>query len=112
MNTKFRYSFEKNSPIASQSGQMILDYTQLQIVYICINTQQMNYFSSDFKLGILGGGQLGKMLLHETRKFDIQTFVLDPNPEAPCAIACNHFFEGDIADDQTVDDVGKKVDVL
>jgi phosphoribosylaminoimidazole carboxylase (NCAIR synthetase) len=37
----------------------------------------MGYFSSDFKLGILGGGQLGKMLLQETRKFDIQTMVLD-----------------------------------
>ena len=36
----------------------------------------MNYFSSDFKLGILGGGQLGKMLLYDTRKFDIQTYVV------------------------------------
>ena len=50
----------------------------------------MNYFSSDFKLGILGGGQLGKMLLFDTRKFDIQTYVLDPSEEAPCKIACNH----------------------
>ena len=47
----------------------------------------MNYFSSDFKLGILGGGQLGKMLLYETRKFDIYTYVLDPSNEAPCKIA-------------------------
>ena len=39
----------------------------------------MNYFSSDFKLGILGGGQLGKMLLTETRKFAIQTLVLEPS---------------------------------
>jgi 5-(carboxyamino)imidazole ribonucleotide synthase len=45
----------------------------------------MNYFS-DFKLGILGGGQLGKMLLFDTRKFDIQTYVLDPSDEAPCKI--------------------------
>ena len=57
----------------------------------------MNYFSSDFKLGILGGGQLGKMLLFDTRKFDIQTYVLDPSDEAPCKIACNHFFQGDLA---------------
>ena len=49
----------------------------------------MNYFSSDFKLGILGGGQLGKMLLAETRKFDIQTYVLDPSNEAPGKFACN-----------------------
>ena len=41
----------------------------------------MNYFSSDFKLGILGGGQLGKMLLAEARKFDIQTYILDPSKD-------------------------------
>lgn len=72
----------------------------------------MNYFSSDFKLGILGGGQLGKMLLFDTRKFDIQTYVLDPSDEAPCKIACNHFFKGDLMDFDTVYDFGKKVDVL
>ena len=72
----------------------------------------MNYFSSDFKLGILGGGQLGKMLLHETRKFDVQTLVLDPSDEAPCAIACNKFYQGDLSDFDTVYEFGKKVDVL
>jgi 5-(carboxyamino)imidazole ribonucleotide synthase len=72
----------------------------------------MNYFSSDFKLGILGGGQLGKMLLAETRKFDIQTYILDPSEEAPCKIACNKFFQGDLMDFQTVYDFGKQVDVL
>lgn len=72
----------------------------------------MNYFSSDFKLGILGGGQLGKMMLFDTRKFDIQTHVLDPSDEAPCKIACNHFFKGDLMDFETVYNFGKKVDVL
>ncbi|SHG50147.1 5-(carboxyamino)imidazole ribonucleotide synthase [Flavobacterium fluvii] len=72
----------------------------------------MNYFSSNFKLGILGGGQLGKMLLFDTRKFDIQTYVLDPSEEAPCKIACNHFFQGDLMDFETVYNFGKQVDVL
>lgn len=72
----------------------------------------MNYFSSNFKLGILGGGQLGKMLLHDTRKFDIQTYVLDPSEEAPCKIACNQFFQGDLMDFDTVYNFGKKVDIL
>jgi 5-(carboxyamino)imidazole ribonucleotide synthase len=72
----------------------------------------MNYFSSSFKLGILGGGQLGKMLLFDTRKFDIQTYVLDPSDEAPCKIACNHFFQGDLMDFETVYNFGKQVDVL
>src|SRR6188768_580512 len=72
----------------------------------------MNYFSSDFKLGILGGGQLGKMLLSDTRKFDIQTYVLDPSDEAPSKIACNKFFKGDLMDYETVYNFGKQVDVL
>lgn len=72
----------------------------------------MNYFSSDFKLGILGGGQLGKMLLAETRKFDIQAYVLDPDANAPSRIACNTFFQGSLMDFDTVYNFGKQVDVL
>jgi 5-(carboxyamino)imidazole ribonucleotide synthase len=72
----------------------------------------MNYFSSDFKLGILGGGQLGKMLLSETRKFDIQTYVLDPSKDAPCQFGAHYFEVGDLLDFDTVYNFGKKVDVL
>ncbi|WP_422860853.1 5-(carboxyamino)imidazole ribonucleotide synthase [Flagellimonas sp. S174] len=72
----------------------------------------MHFFSSDFKLGILGGGQLGKMLLYETRKWDIQTKVMDPSPEAPCKIACNEFVQGDLLDFETVCTFGQDVDVL
>ena len=72
----------------------------------------MHVFSSQHKVGILGGGQLGKMLLYNTRKFDIYTCVLDPNPEAPCKIACNEFFVGDLMDFDTVFEFGKKVDTL
>lgn len=72
----------------------------------------MNYFSSEFKLGILGGGQLGKMLLADTRKFDIQTYVLDPSSEAPGRFACNTFLKGDLMDYDTVYNFGKLVDVL
>ena len=72
----------------------------------------MNYFSSNFKLGILGGGQLGKMMLNETRKYDIYTCVLDPSSDAPCKIACNEFYQGDLMDFETVYNFGKKVDVL
>lgn len=76
------------------------------------NTAIMNYFSSDFKLGILGGGQLGKMLLTETRKFDIQTYVLDPSDEAPCKVGSNVFVQGSLMDFDTVYNFGKQVDVL
>ena len=87
--------------------------TRAQRLHLTVNKQkQMNYFSSEFKLGILGGGQLGKMLLFDTRKFDIQTYVLDPSDEAPCKIACDKFFKGDLMDFETVYNFGKLVDVL
>ena len=72
----------------------------------------MDYFSSNFKLGILGGGQLGKMMLYETRKFDIHTKVMDASKDAPCKIACDEFFIGDLLDFDDVYNFGKKVDVL
>ena len=72
----------------------------------------LNYFSSDFKLGILGGGQLGKMMLYETRKYDIQTLVLDPSKEAPSRISCNYFEQGDLLDYDTVLNFGRKADVV
>lgn len=71
-----------------------------------------HYFSSDFTLGILGGGQLGKMLLTETRKYDITTCVLDPSTEAPCRIGANVFTQGSLTDYNTVYNFGKAVDVL
>jgi len=82
--------------------------------YLCANNNynEMNYFSSDFKLGILGGGQLGKMLLTETRKFDIQTLVLEPSEEAPARYSCNGFYKGSLMDFDTVYQFGKMVDLL
>jgi len=71
-----------------------------------------NYFSSNFKLGVLGGGQLGRMLLTETQKFDIYTLILDGATNAPCADICNEFHLGDLMDYQTVYNFGKKVDLL
>ena len=71
-----------------------------------------NYFSSNFKLGILGGGQLGKMLLYETRKFDIHTNVLEASNDAPCRISCDEFVLGSLMDFDAVYNFGKQVDVL
>ncbi len=69
-------------------------------------------FSSEFSLGILGGGQLGKMLLSETQKWDIHTHVLDPSPEAPCRTGCHVFKQGSLMDYETVFEFGKNLDVL
>ena len=72
----------------------------------------MNFFSSNFKLGILGGGQLGKMLLAETRKFDIQTYILDPSKDAPSQFGATKFIIGDLMNFDTVYKFGKQVDLL
>lgn len=71
-----------------------------------------NYFSSDFKLGVLGGGQLGRMLLTETQKFDIYTSILDSSKEVPCAQICNEFVVGDLMNYDDVYNFGKQVNVL
>jgi 5-(carboxyamino)imidazole ribonucleotide synthase len=72
----------------------------------------VNYFSSNFKLGILGGGQLGKMMLFHTRKYDIYTCVMDPSKDAPARLACDEFTVGDLMDFDTVLEFGKQVDIL
>ena len=71
-----------------------------------------SYYSSNFKLGILGGGQLGRMLLAETQKFDIHTAILESNKNAPCAEICNTFVIGDLLDFDAVYNFGKTVDLL
>jgi len=72
----------------------------------------MNFFSSHKKIGILGGGQLGKMFLNTTRKWDITTHVLDPNENAPSKFSCNHFQCGDFNDYETAYKFGKNLDVI
>lgn len=69
-------------------------------------------WSRDFTLGILGGGQLGKMLLDETARVDIKTAVLEPSPDAPAAARANRFEVGDLKDYDTVLNFGRSVDML
>ena len=69
-------------------------------------------FSSGFTLGILGGGQLGKMMLYTTRKWDINTYVMDKDDTAPAFQGCDVYFEGDIMDYESVMEFGEQVDVL
>ena len=72
----------------------------------------MGYFSGEKTIGILGGGQLGKMLLTTTRQWDIQTKVMDPSFEAPARLACNRFVQGDLMDYEAVVAFGKDIDIL
>ena len=71
-----------------------------------------SFFSSDYKLGILGGGQLGKMLLYECRKWDLQTLVMDKSADAPARLAAHTFVQGNILDPDEVFEFGKDLDVI
>lgn len=64
------------------------------------------------KLGILGGGQLGRMLIQETINLDIDVHVLDPDKDAPCRDIAHSFTNGSFKDYDTVLAFGKDMDVL
>ena len=74
--------------------------------------RSMTAFYRDLKLGILGGGQLGRMLLQSAIDFDLHTSVLDPHPEAPARRFCSAFTAGDFRDENTVLAFGKDLDIL
>ncbi len=64
------------------------------------------------KMGILGGGQLGRMLLQAAANYTVTTYVLENDPQCPAAHLCHYFVQGDIQDFDTVYRFGKQVDVL
>lgn len=72
----------------------------------------MKAFYGDLRLGILGGGQLGRMLIQEAISYNVITHVLDPDREAPCKSICNSFVHGSLSDYETVYNFGKRVDLL
>lgn len=69
-------------------------------------------FYGDLKLGILGGGQLGRMLIQEAINWNVNIHVLDPDPHAPCKHICNKFEVGSLQDYETVYSFGKNLDLL
>ena len=72
----------------------------------------MKAFYGDLRLGILGGGQLGRMLIQQAINYNVTVKVLDPDREAPCRKLCDEFTVGSLADYDTVYNFGKKVDLV
>jgi len=68
-------------------------------------------FYQEFKLGILGGGQLGRMLIQSGLDWNIFFSVLDPDPSAPCSTIAE-FSTGKLTDYQTVIDFGRTCDLI
>jgi len=64
------------------------------------------------KLGILGGGQLGRMFIQEAINYNISVSILDPDADAPCKNICDVFTVGSLGNYQTVYDFGKNLDLI
>lgn len=69
-------------------------------------------FYGELQLGILGGGQLGRMLIQEAINFNVNIQVLDPDKNAPCRNLCNHFQCGSLTDFDTVYAFGRNLDLV
>lgn len=82
----------------------------------CLVNQHNNYFCKvkfeQHTIGILGGGQLGRMLLPPANYFNVAIACLDPNPNASCAELANRFVVGDFNDYDTVLKFGRTVDLI
>jgi 5-(carboxyamino)imidazole ribonucleotide synthase len=72
----------------------------------------MRSIASNRVLSILGGGQLGRMLIQKAIDFNVTVRVLDPSDNAPCKDICSEFVVGDFNDYQTVMDFGRGADIL
>ncbi|WP_286884047.1 MULTISPECIES: 5-(carboxyamino)imidazole ribonucleotide synthase [Sphingobacterium] len=69
-------------------------------------------FYGELQLGILGGGQLGRMLIQEAINYNVNVHVLDPDKNAPCRKLCNKFECGSLGDFETVYNFGKDLDMI
>lgn len=71
-----------------------------------------HYLCAMQKVGILGGGQLGRMLLQSAANYPVETYVMENDEQCPSAHLCHHFTKGNIKDFDAVYNFGKQVDVL
>lgn len=72
----------------------------------------MSYICTMQKVGILGGGQLGRMLLQAAANYPVETYVLENDDECPAAHLCRHFIKGNIRDFDAVYNFGKSLDAI
>lgn len=73
--------------------------------------QSMNHNFQNKKIGILGGGQLGRMLIQKGIDWNLQFSILDPDPNAPCA-GIARFNVGKLTDFETVVNFGIANDII
>ncbi len=72
----------------------------------------MNKTIQQINIGILGGGQLGRMLIQHAINLNLNISVLDPDKNAPCKHLVKKFTLGNLNDFETVYDFGKDKDLI
>lgn len=72
----------------------------------------MKTFYGNLTVGILGGGQLGRMWIQNALNYNVSCKVIDPDANAPCKNICDEFVVGDITDFDTVYRFGQSVDLI
>lgn len=80
--------------------------------FFCGAVPQTLYFCAMLKIGILGGGQLGRMLLQAAANYPVETHVLENDDECPAAHLCRYFVKGNIRDYEAVYNFGKALDAI
>lgn len=85
---------------------------KLFLIYKLMYFWNLKAFILNKKIGIIGGGQLGKMILDETNKIDLEVSILDPNKNSPCKNLTKNFIQGDFNDFDTVLNFGLSHDII
>ncbi|MDD2982221.1 MAG: 5-(carboxyamino)imidazole ribonucleotide synthase [Crocinitomicaceae bacterium] len=78
--------------------------------YLCV--MQKTWYGNNFRLGVLGGGQLGRMMIQEAINYNIHVHCLDPDSNAPCRDISHSFTHGSLTDFDTVYEFGKDKHVI
>ncbi len=73
---------------------------------------QRKWYGNSFRLGMVGGGQLGRMFIQEAINFDVQVHSLDPDVEAPCKSIATSFTHGSLTDYETLLNFGLDKDII
>jgi 5-(carboxyamino)imidazole ribonucleotide synthase len=92
----------KNNLFCTYFGITVSGSTFFTFIYICTMK----------KVGILGGGQLGRMLLQAAANYPVETFVMENDSDCPAAHLCDHFTKGNITSFEDVYNFGKGLDAI